>query len=90
MQRVTEIPTEHLRLQLPAERSRLLIHGHPMFLPERWRNGLTAGLYSIAVTDANGWCRLIGLFLDEPAPLAVLMFANNVKPWLCDGWIYLC
>lgn len=52
-------------------------------------NGLTAGLYSIAVTDANGCVDSIGLFLDEPAPLAVLMFANNVNcHGAMDGFIY--
>ncbi|HRH66875.1 MAG TPA: T9SS type A sorting domain-containing protein, partial [Bacteroidia bacterium] len=44
--------------------------------------GLSAGLYSVIVTDANGCKDSIGILLDEPAPLAVLMFANNLN---CHG-----
>ncbi|MBK9526360.1 MAG: CotH kinase family protein [Bacteroidetes bacterium] len=50
---------------------------------------LSAGLYSVVVRDANGCTDSIGMLLEEPAPLAVLMFANNVNcNAAMDGFIY--
>ncbi|MBL0138101.1 MAG: CotH kinase family protein [Bacteroidetes bacterium] len=52
-------------------------------------SGLSAGLYSVIVTDANACRDSIGILLDEPAPLAVLMSPNNVNCFgAMDGFIY--
>ncbi len=44
--------------------------------------GLRSGIYSVSVRDASGCMDSISLLVEEPAPLAMLMFKNDVS---CAG-----
>ncbi|MCC7231846.1 MAG: CotH kinase family protein [Bacteroidia bacterium] len=52
-------------------------------------SGLSAGVYSVVTTDNNGCMDSSGFIIRQPAPLSVLMFANNVTCYNAqDGIIY--